>query len=205
MTLDSDCFDQVTAEQGLDYVRVKALEWTAEDVGDWQLKQAEKDKRKNTGFSGYADAYAKKYEKQTDAFKPDLKAYEHQKQLAESSHTGVDRDSFYRDRDSLAFANVDSKPDEEGVARLAADVEKQYVFEIWSCRKNLVFLTIMCFLFPTARIETRKKFSRRRTFREDAEITYINEENEVFNKKISRAYDQHTKEIKASFERGTAL
>jgi len=51
----------------------------------------------------------------------------------------------------------------------------------------------------------RSNWSRRRTFNEDADVTYINRRNEVFNKKIGRAFDGYTSEIRANLERGTAL
>lgn len=56
-----------------------------------------------------------------------------------------------------------------------------------------------------SRDERRAKFSRRRAFDEDDDVTYINERNMHFNKKIARAYDKYTAEIKGNFERGTAL
>lgn len=49
------------------------------------------------------------------------------------------------------------------------------------------------------------QFSRRRTFDEDKDVTYINRRNEVFNKKIERAFDPYTAEIRQNLERGTAL
>ena len=51
----------------------------------------------------------------------------------------------------------------------------------------------------------RAEFSRRRMHREAKDVTHINSRNEHFNKKLGRAYDQHTAEIKANLERGTAL
>ena len=51
----------------------------------------------------------------------------------------------------------------------------------------------------------RANWSRRRTFNEDSDVTYINKRNEVYNKKIQRAFDPYTAEIKANLERGTAL
>lgn len=35
--------------------------------------------------------------------------------------------------------------------------------------------------------------------------TYINERNMRFNNKMARAYDKYTAEIRANFERGTAI
>ncbi|CAM9401087.1 unnamed protein product [Phaeothamnion confervicola] len=55
------------------------------------------------------------------------------------------------------------------------------------------------------RAERRDKFSRRRTVAESADIDYINDRNEHFNKKIKRAYDKYTVEIRQNLERGTAL
>ena len=54
-------------------------------------------------------------------------------------------------------------------------------------------------------IERRKKFSRRRLHNDEADIDYINEKNKRLNKKLSRFYDEYTKEIKESLERGTAV
>lgn len=51
----------------------------------------------------------------------------------------------------------------------------------------------------------RSQFSRRRTHNEDADVTFINERNRNFNKKIARAFDKYTVEIKENLERGTAL
>ena len=50
-----------------------------------------------------------------------------------------------------------------------------------------------------------KSFSRRRAFRADKDVDYINDRNAHFNKKIQRAFGAATAEIKANLERGTAL
>eukprot|EP01083_Nonionella_stella_P056348 148419_1 len=54
-------------------------------------------------------------------------------------------------------------------------------------------------------IAKRNKFQRRRTYYQDADVSYINKRNMVFNKKVERAYSQYTAEIRANLERGTAL
>jgi pre-mRNA-splicing factor SYF2 len=51
----------------------------------------------------------------------------------------------------------------------------------------------------------RAEFSRRRQHRDAKDVTHINDRNEHFNKKLGRAYDQHTATIAANLERGTAL
>ncbi|KAJ2004850.1 pre-mRNA-splicing factor SYF2 [Coemansia thaxteri] len=40
---------------------------------------------------------------------------------------------------------------------------------------------------------------------EGEDVSYINERNARFNRKMNRAYDKYTKEIRDNFERGTAL
>uniref|UniRef100_A0A6V3NZQ3 peptidylprolyl isomerase n=1 Tax=Lotharella globosa TaxID=91324 RepID=A0A6V3NZQ3_9EUKA len=51
----------------------------------------------------------------------------------------------------------------------------------------------------------RSKFSRRRQHYAEQDIDYINDRNRVFNKKIKRAFDPYTVEIRQNLERGTAL
>lgn len=51
----------------------------------------------------------------------------------------------------------------------------------------------------------RKMKSKRDEFFEEADVDYINSQNEKFNKKLQRYYNPHTREIKANLERGTAL
>lgn len=55
------------------------------------------------------------------------------------------------------------------------------------------------------RIDKRSKYSRRRTFDEEADIDYINERNMKFNQKLERFYGKYTAEIKQNLERGTAV
>lgn len=66
-------------------------------------------------------------------------------------------------------------------------------------------MTKPLFVGHFCREDKRKEFSRRRRFDDTAEVDYINERNARFNKKIARAFDPYTKEIKDSLERGTAL
>ena len=56
-----------------------------------------------------------------------------------------------------------------------------------------------------AKADRNKKFSRRRAELDGADVDHINSRNAHFNKKIKRAYDKYTIEIKQDLERGTAL
>eukprot|EP01103_Thecamoeba_quadrilineata_P009049 TRINITY_DN18758_c0_g1_i1.p1 TRINITY_DN18758_c0_g1~~TRINITY_DN18758_c0_g1_i1.p1 ORF type:complete len:232 (-),score=59.47 TRINITY_DN18758_c0_g1_i1:8-703(-) len=85
---------------------------------------------------------------------------------------------FYRDANNLNYGQAPIVP-EENVDRMIDELDKT--------------------------IQRRKSFNRRRTFFEEADIDYINERNRVFNKKIARAFDKYTTEIKQNLERGTAI
>jgi pre-mRNA-splicing factor SYF2 len=56
-----------------------------------------------------------------------------------------------------------------------------------------------------ARRAKRSAYSRRRAYHPDKDVDFINDRNAHFNRKIARAFDAHTQEIKANLERGTAL
>ncbi|KAJ3045509.1 hypothetical protein HDV00_009163 [Rhizophlyctis rosea] len=170
---------QEVESQGIDYERARAMEYSVESVERWDRKQREKAKRVEGGFTDANQMAAKKYKKQIKDLKPNLSTYAERRAVHAPSAGGQVDDGFYRGADSLAYAGVDSTPTPGAVERVVRDLEKQ--------------------------METRSKFSRRRAFNEDDDVTYVNERNMNFNKKISRAYDKYTTEIRASFERGTAL
>ncbi|CAJ0933138.1 unnamed protein product, partial [Mesorhabditis belari] len=54
-------------------------------------------------------------------------------------------------------------------------------------------------------VKTREKVHRRRMFDPDSEVTYINEKNRVFNKKLDTYYGKYTEDLREDLERGTAL
>lgn len=86
--------------------------------------------------------------------------------------------NFYREIDDLAYGSA-PKPSEAAVERLVADLVNQK--------------------------RRKSDFSRRRPVHGDKDIDFINDRNAHFNKKIDRAFGDHTKEIRANLERGTAL
>ncbi|XP_028411281.1 pre-mRNA-splicing factor SYF2-like [Dendronephthya gigantea] len=87
-------------------------------------------------------------------------------------------DQMYPTANNISYGG-DGKVSKEGVDRMVADLEKQ--------------------------IEKRSKYSRRRAHCDEADISFINERNMNFNKKLSRFYDQYTGEIRQNLERGTAI
>lgn len=81
----------------------------------------------------------------------------------------------------------DLEPTEEAQDRLVQDLNKQYKIDL-----------------ILNRIEKRKTFNRRRMYVEDEAVTYINERNRNFNRKLNRHFGNYAADIKANLERGTA-
>ncbi|KAK3778749.1 hypothetical protein RRG08_013020 [Elysia crispata] len=86
-------------------------------------------------------------------------------------------EDFYASADTLGLHQ--RKDSDDAIDRMVGDLEKQ--------------------------IEKRAKYSRRRTFDEEADVDYINERNAKFNQKLERFYGKYTAEIKQNLERGTAV
>jgi len=197
-------------EQGEDVERQKNWEWTIEENDEWEKKKARKARRAEFEFNNDADAARRRYKKDLDLLKPDLVAYNRQKEQALGLPSGtlvkagnssssisqfdpkassllqvvptseqqrLAAENLYRDANSLLYA--DNKPSEEAIDRVVSKINRD--------------------------IDKKSKFSRKRNNDDEGDITYINERNRVFNKKIARYYDKYTAEIRASFERGTAL
>ncbi|KAM6108629.1 pre-mRNA-splicing factor SYF2 [Pterocles gutturalis] len=101
------------AARGEDYERVKLLEISAEEADRWERKK----KRKNPdlGFSDYASAQLRQYQRLTRQIKPDLEQYEKMKEQY--------GEALYPTSNSLLHGS--HVPSKEGVDRMVADLEKQ--------------------------------------------------------------------------------
>jgi pre-mRNA-splicing factor SYF2 len=186
-------------ERGEDVERQKNWEYTIEENDEWEKKLARKKRRADFEFHDDAHAARRRYKKDLDHIKPDLEAYNKQKAIAMGQGPGtlvsfdasgsssevavlsqeqkLAAENLYRDANTLIYG--DNKPSEDAIDRVVSKINKD--------------------------IDKKGKFSRKRLNEEEGDITYINEHNRVFNKKIARYYDKYTAEIRASFERGTAL
>ncbi|KAK2463324.1 hypothetical protein APHAL10511_004635 [Amanita phalloides] len=187
-------------EQGEDVERAKNWEWTIEENDEWEKKLARKTRRADYEFHDDAHAARRRYKKDLDLIKPDLEAYNKQKEAALGLAPGtlstfdpaqassmqvmtvtqqqrLAAENLYRDANTLIYG--DNKPSEDAIDRLVSKMNRDIV--------------------------KKGKFSRKRLNEDEGDITYINERNRVFNRKIARYYDKYTAEIRASFERGTAL
>lgn len=159
-----------------------------------------------------------KYNKQAASHKPDLALYNLQKEQALGLEPGtltsqvstskamqrmktMDGETLYADGNNLSFA--EHKPSEEAVDQVIERLNKEYVSPRPLRCTCTPMLTPSLSLFRSA--HTRRTFSRKRANEDEGDVTYINDANKVFNKKINRYYDKYTKEIRANFERGTAL
>ncbi|RMX39710.1 hypothetical protein pdam_00008064 [Pocillopora damicornis] len=169
--------------RGEDYDRVKLLEISAEDADRFERKR--KKKNPDQGFSDFAAAQYRQYQRLTKQMKPSNEDYKKEveqnvvliklmkymlvKEVGEAMFPTVD-DVSYGGQGKVPKAAVD---------RMVADLEKQ--------------------------IDKREKYSRRRAHLDEEDIDYINERNMKFNKKLARFYDPFTAEIKQNLERGTAI
>ncbi|KAL7747683.1 Pre-mRNA-splicing factor SYF2 [Sorochytrium milnesiophthora] len=167
---------QEAKEQGKDWDRLQWQTYSVEDVERWEEKQEAKKQRTNDGFTDFAQAAHKKYQRMVGSLKPDLQEYNASKAEAVADN---EADAFYKDANNLESFVRPTRPSQDKVQRMVDDLRKQ--------------------------VEVRHKSSRRRAFNPEEDINYINDKNRHFNKKISRAYDKYTAEIRDSFERGTAL
>jgi hypothetical protein len=114
-----------------------------------------------------------------DVFNADTQYNAYNKRLTKlPKKLNANAEENFKSVDDLDYAQG-PRPSEEAIDRLVSEIEETHA--------------------------RREKFSRRRPYNPDADIDYINARNEVFNKKVKRAYDQYTAEIRANLERGTAL
>ncbi|KAG9630056.1 SYF2-domain-containing protein, partial [Aureobasidium melanogenum] len=185
-----------TLEDGEDWDRKRAWDWTAEESAAWDKKKAKKKaNRDNVAFQDYSQDANKVYKRQMREMNPDVSNYEAEKMAAveRAAQSGgleivetedgeliaVDKDgSFYSTKDSTDF--VGNKPSKEKIDKLVGEIQKAE--------------------------EIRLKKRRERSGKEeDGDVTYINDKNKQFNQKLARFYNKYTSEIRDSFERGTAI
>jgi len=186
-------------ENGVDVERKKNWEYSIEEDLEWQKRLEKKARRADFEFHDETQTAHRKYKKDLDLLKPDLIKYSKQKEVAFGLEPGAlvnasptaqqqiiaaaaagsseAADYLYRDANTLLYA--DSQPSEDAIDRVVNKLNTD--------------------------LDKRAKWSRKRLNTDEGDITYINERNRVFNKKISRYYDKYTKEIRESFERGTAV
>ncbi|RPB04174.1 SYF2-domain-containing protein [Choiromyces venosus 120613-1] len=173
-------------DDGKDFERKRAWDWTIEESERWDKRMEKKKKHvEDVAFQDYTQTARKIYKKQLRELQPDLESYAAEKAklirddtIAETEDgelIAIDRDGeFYADANSLGF--IDNKPPKGAVDRLVGDLKKAE--------------------------DTRM---RRRKGGDEEDVTYINDKNKQFNQKLARYYNKYTGEIRDSFERGTMV
>ncbi|KAM9308082.1 pre-mRNA-splicing factor SYF2 [Gastrophryne carolinensis] len=99
--------------QGIDYKRAKLLDISADEADRWERKK--KKKNPEMGFSDYAAAQLRQYQRLTKQIKPDMEEYEQEREKR-----GED---FFPTSDSLFHGT--HVPSKDGVDRMVTDLEKQ--------------------------------------------------------------------------------
>lgn len=160
-----------TEEDGADFERKRAWDWTIEESEKWDRKQEKKKRHvEDVAFQDYTQAARKIYKKQLRELKPDIEGYIKEKskvirdgQVVETESgelVAIDQDGeFYANADSLGF--IDNKPKKSNVDKLVNDLRKAE--------------------------DARNKNKRRP---DDDDITYINDKNKQFNQKLARYYNK---------------
>lgn len=188
-------------EEGGDFERKRAWDWTAEESERWDKRMKKKAAhRDNAAFQDYTQEAGKVYKKQirnaAALAAPDLEQYARDKlaaveraaaagtleivETADGELIAVDKDgTFFSTAESTSFA--DNRPSKEAIDRLVNDQKK------------------------ADEASLRKRRERMAKNGEDADVTYIHEKNKHFNQKLARFYNKYTTEIRESFERGTMI
>eukprot|EP01089_Gocevia_fonbrunei_P000406 TRINITY_DN10428_c0_g1_i1.p1 TRINITY_DN10428_c0_g1~~TRINITY_DN10428_c0_g1_i1.p1 ORF type:complete len:264 (+),score=74.67 TRINITY_DN10428_c0_g1_i1:76-867(+) len=159
--------------------KLQLLSTTAEDAEYHEQKKNKKKRRREDtfGWGRYNDdAQYNAYRKRQNEMKFDEKEYEREKlKIDVTDENSVQQ--FYRDANYLDYGQ-DDEVDKRKVDLMVQDLKKME--------------------------DRRQNYSRRRTHQAEEDVDFINERNRVFNKKIKRAYDPYTVEIRQNLERGTA-
>lgn len=177
-------------EAGEDFERKRAWDWTIEESEKWDEKlERAKVNEEESGFADYTQEAAKQYHRSTRFMRPDLDAYRAEQQANNNRAEGGQemlvaadgslipvKNEYSSDLNNLKF--ISQKPKKENIDKLVSDLSKA----------------------DAARLKAQVKRGRRNG--DDGD--YINDRNKMFNQKVSRFYDKYTKEMKESFERGTA-
>lgn len=187
------------------FERKRAWDYTIEESERWDERMEKKARnRDNVAFQDYSSEAGKTYERQIrDLEKRELKGeiknreeYEASKaaliekaaqsggleivEMENGELVAIDKDgTFYATSDSIDF--VESRPKRENVDRLVKDLQK------------------------AEEVRLKKRRERLGADANDGDVTYINDKNKQFNQKLGRFYDRYTRDIRESFERGTAI
>lgn len=167
-------------ERGEDYERTRSWAYTIDENERWEEKLKQKELKRDQGYIDPLSASERTYRRLVSQIRPDRIAHANGKTSEPSSSAMVSAaadDDVVARHDDLRYGM--HKPDDAALDRVTAHLN--------------------------AEAEVRSKRSRYRADDPDAEVSYINDKNRHYNKKLKRYYDKYTTTIRENFERGTAL
>ncbi|ROW12531.1 hypothetical protein VMCG_00739 [Cytospora schulzeri] len=188
-------------DEGGDFERKRAWDWTVDESEKWDRRVAKKDRhRDDIAFADYRREANKVYKRQLKNLgDPDLERYTREKMRAieeaaargtlelveteDGEMVAVDKDgTFYGGGGGDVISSfADNKPDKKAVDRLVGEMKK------------------------AEDVAAKKRKERLAKNGDDGDVTYINDKNKQFNQKLARFYNKYTAEIRDSFERGTMI
>ena len=111
---EEEALKKECVENGEDFKLVRMRQWGAEEVERWDARK--KKKNPDPGFSDFGQASYRQYQRQTRQMKPDLEAYEQEKEK-------LGEDIFYAGAHTLGVLN--HKDTDENIDRMVDDLNKQ--------------------------------------------------------------------------------
>ncbi|CAO1623297.1 unnamed protein product [Parajaminaea phylloscopi] len=185
-------------EKGQDWERIRNWKYTIEDEERWEDKLASKDESRDKGLIDANGLAARSYQRGLKTFKPDLKSYE--SSTAASAQSSPSRASS----SALVQRGTTEQALARPIAAPAAGID-DLTYGTHRADDNAVDRVVS---HLNMEADVRSKRSRKRPnagANGEEDVTYINDKNAHFNRKLGRYYDAYTKEIRDNFERGTAL
>lgn len=183
------------AERGLDPERAKLLNTTAAVAERQSRAHGEKKYFEWDMFND--DAQFRHHKKLVNKSLPDAK-----KPRTATAADDDDGDDNAAD-DAVAAAHISAAQADDADAAAALDPAQNAALGRSSVPREQALNRLVDTLHASA--EKRAQFSRRRTEHEEADVDYINSKNKIFNKKLAKAYDSYSVEIRQNLERGSAI
>jgi pre-mRNA-splicing factor SYF2 len=187
------------AERGLDPERAKLLNTTAANAERQTRAQGDKKYFEWDMFND--DAQFRHHKKLVNKSLPNAK-----KPRTAAAADDDNDDNNAADDDALtatAAAHISAAQADDADAAVALDPAQNASLGRSSVPREQALNRLVDTLHASA--EKRAQFSRRRTEHEEADVDYINSKNKIFNKKIAKAYDAYSVEIRQNLERGSAI
>lgn len=176
-------------ERGEDWERIKNWKYSIEDEERWEEMKDAKEERQDQGIIDTNSLAARSYARNIRSFKPDLAAYKRENvgeaEPSSSTSSALVRQSQpgqqvarRNELNPVDLSYGSHKPNDNAIDRVVSHINLES--------------------------DVRDKRSRKRHHDDTGDVTYINDKNAAYNRKINRHFDQYTQEIRDNFERGTA-